>query len=360
MNPILDKILQSEKGAAPVEVDTKAKTDGNDVNDKKNEGAATEQTPPANEGSNANEEPGKPSENTDEDYDDAKVLAALKKKGININSIEELNKPAQQELTEEEKVKLAEERRKQMLVYGLQTGKIKGEGELKKYITDQSRSSREIAFELFKAERLAEDKNLTEEELNDEFADLNFEYLEEDDKKRIRASKQMDAVKQNYLQDKYGHIDALESEFDEYLQENTQKAQYGEKIKNIFAGLPQTISFDVKDPGDAKKIHSYNFNIPAESLKTLQELYQGNDYFLLFSKGGMKDEDLQATVINSVKQKQIANIISEVANAHATAMLADAAKGRRGIQPVREEGSEGNMVVSNGISDQIINSQTKK
>ena len=61
--------------------------------------------------------------------------------------------------------------------------------------------------------------------------------------------------------------------------------------------------------------------------------------------------------MNSVKNKQLDKIISEVATAHATAMVSEFAKGRRGVMPVREEGTEGNMVVSNGVVDQILNSK---
>lgn len=324
-------------------------TDDNDADKNKDKGT----TPPAA----ANPPAAAP---TDE-LDPEKVLAFLQKKGMAINSIDEIGRPAPAELTKEQKEQLGIEKRKNMLVYGLQEGKITSEAEYKNYLVDLEKPARDIAYEVFKAERLAEDDTLTEDDLVDEFKDMNFEHLEEGNSKRVRAAKLMEKAKAEYINEKYAAIEGLEADFDEHVNEVQSIQQYSSRIDTLFTGLPEKISFEIKDPNDDKKVLSYDFTIPKDSLATLQKLYKGNEYFALFSKGNMKDEDMQATILNTLRTKELNKIINEIATSHAAAMVDDLAKGRRGVPPDREKGgSEGNLVVSNGISDQLIQQQDKK
>ena len=289
----------------------------------------------------------------DSDLDDDKLLAMLQKKNPNIKALSDILAKAPEQ-TDAEKAAALEEKKGKMLVYGLQSGAIKNDEQYRNYITDLNKSAREIALEAYLAEALADDPEADEEDIIKDFEDDNFEHLAVTDKRRIKAAKAMEAIKQSYIDEKYDSIVNLESEYEDVIKEEQNLADYSNRVENIVTKIPAEIPFEIKV---GNKTLTYQYKVKPEILTAIKELYKGKEYFKLFNQGNIKDEDLNQTLLNSLQVKEFKNIIQEISTAHATSLLNDAAKGRRGERPERDEAGEGQTIGGGGISDQIINEQ---
>ena len=287
------------------------------------------------------------------DLDDDKLLALLQKKNPNIKNLSDILGKAP-ELSEAEKVIALEQKKSKMLVYGLKSGAIKNDEQYRSYITDLNKSAREIALQAYKAEALIEDPEAEDEDIIKDFEDENFEHLAETDKRRIRATKAMEAAKQSYINGKYDSIVNLESDYEDVIQEEQDAVVYGSRIENIVSQIPAELPFEIKV---GNKTLTYQYKVKPEILAEIKSMYKGIEYFKLFNQGKLKDDELKQTLLNSLQGKEFKNIIQEISTAHANSLLNDTAKGRRGERPERDDAGEGQAVGGGGISDQIINEQ---
>ena len=274
----------------------------------------------------------------DDDIDDEKLKKILNKRGISVDDLNKLKvvEAEPKPLTDEEKQQQAEQKRKDMLVFGLESGIIKSDSDYHNFIQDLNTPARELAYQEFKAERLEDDAELSEEEIQQEFAELQNEHLEEDDKRRIRSAKKLEKFKADYLSEKYQDIQSLEEEYDEHTSIAKQLSKYNTKVDNIFNEISDELTFDVKDATDSKKTHTYKFKISQEILQSVKDLYKGKSLAPTFSSDGTKDETIKNAILLSIKNKEMDNIINELAHSYASAKIDEIQKGRKGLFPQRE------------------------
>ena len=291
---------------------------------------------------------------------DESVIEYLRGQGVNISKIDELKKP----MTDDEKKKNEADRKKNILLFGISNNIIKGEEEYRQHLSDLNKPAREIAFELYRQEILEENPQATIEEINEGFESEYFEDLPETDKRRVRAKKRMNDIKGDYIYDKYGHILELESQYDAYESASKARENYITEVDEIISSMPRELSFEIKDRVDSKKTYSYKYILSDGEVSEINNLYKGPEHVALFSTGKVTKENMAAAITNTILNKNLHKIINEVATAHASSLLLEAPRGRRGILPERNEGGSGELeedkYVGKGIAIGIVETEKNK
>lgn len=301
--------------------------------------------------------------------DDAAVLEYLKKSGKNINSLDDIGKPASAELTDEEKREQAEQRRDAVRKFAL-TNKKATSTDFDNYVRETSIPKKELAFRLYKEERLTALKKANtpadqipdDKALQEEFNEAHFQYAAEDDAKRLRSERLLEQSVDNYIQDKYANILDLEEEYDSHEQTTVRKQDYGKLIDSVVDGLGTEMSFEIIIDKDKGTKFPFTFKITPEVQKAMKATYMNDTSFNLFGQGNVNKELLEQAIRGNIIQREYQNIISEGAVAYASSLMDEKAKGRRGIPPVRkEEGNEGGEKTVNKVVKGILeNAENKK
>jgi hypothetical protein len=307
---------------------------GNNVNE---EGAA------ADGGEGAQGDPAAPTEGTqeptptgtnnpEEGLNTDQVLAFLKKQGIEINSLEEIKKPAEQKpLTEEELRQQEEEKRNAIRAFGLQAGKVTST-ELDNYVRESSLPVNAMAYAIFRQSRLDElkkegvtDAELpTEEDLQAEFNDEYFQYADEKDPKRKRAENRMQREVDEYLKSKYKKVYSLEGEYEAHHSETNRRKEYNQVVEAALATIPDQLKVEIKG-------QSFTYKVPDEVRQRLKELYLGDAQFNTLKSTGLTKEQLAEAMEKNIRAIELDNIIKEVAEAYGAALLDAQGRGRRAI-----------------------------
>ncbi len=125
-------------------------------------------------------------EDTDDDIEDEKLLAVLRKRGLKIDKLDDL-KPAEKQLTEEEQQAAKKELRENALKYALNNKLITAD-ELKNYNIDSDKSPRDIVLKQFTDKWRETEKDLSDEDAEERFAAYMKESLPEDNWERKELS----------------------------------------------------------------------------------------------------------------------------------------------------------------------------
>lgn len=299
----------------------------------------------------------------DDDIPEEKLLAALAKKGHKFTSLEDLNKPAPAAvpLTEEEKRQQEQQRRDNIRQYALQSKKVTST-EFDNYVKDTSVPVVEMAFRLFKDERIAElresnvpaDQMPDDKSLRDEFDEAHFQYADESDPKRKRHEKLLHELVDNHIADKYSNILQLDEDYDNHQNTTVKRAAYGQMIDSVVSELGDTLSFNI--PDEKGNPTPFTYKITPDVSKAVKELYGNDASFSLFGQSNVNKEIIAQAIKGSVIQKEFDKILAEVAIAYASLKVDEISKGRRGIPPVRNEsGSQGGEKKENKVIKSIIN-----
>lgn len=283
-------------------------------------------------GENQNPAPPPPVE-----IDEATIIKALSEKhGITVASLSELKPSQQQNLTADELEELEQVRQNNIRAYALQTGKVTTTL-LDKYIRESSLPTNELAFSIYKADRVAELKEAktpdteipNDEALLLEFNELNFQMADPTDPKRKQAEKRMLKSVDDYLQTAYEPVYQLEDQYNQHQDAVQQRSVYNTQVAEVLTSIGDQLEFEVTD--DKQKI-KYPVKLNPEEIKAVETLYGTDEMFSsLAGKKGVTKEVLTEAVRNSLIGKHFNKILDSIATAHASAKVTALKLGRREI-----------------------------
>jgi hypothetical protein len=276
------------------------------------------------------------------------VLNFLKKNGIEVGSISEITKKPTEEPSQVDKDKAAEAKRSSIRAFGLQNGKVTTT-ELDSYARDINTHPTDLAYDIFKKQRLAElkaegvaeDKMPTDEALYKDFADYNYLEADEKDPKRVRREKELELYVDNYLKNTYKNIYGLESDYNEHETVQQARSSYNGHVAEAFKNIPTELSFSFPDVKDAsgKTQLTYKVKPSPEVLRAIQESYNSDAMFSILQSKNVDDKFIAEAIQNELILKDLPRVIAEVANAHATAEVSKVARGRRNMMDSNDSGA---------------------
>lgn len=223
------------------------------------------------------------------EINDAAVLKYLQQKGLSVNSLDDLNKP----VTEADLAKQAEDRESAKLTYGLNKGLFNRKTH-EQYILDKS-NKQQLVFAQFYQEAKKEDADLSDDDIQAEFASKYGLDAEEGTRKYKRGQQELDILSDIILKNKYQNIYKLDNDFDAYEKQTTTQKEFE---RTILAEAP-VFKKHVDDVfGELKKIttkftddESYDVEVLDDALNSLKEKFLDKDYVAQqISKGYTKEE----------------------------------------------------------------------
>lgn len=199
---------------------------GQSSGDKKGDATATSGTP---EGSNGDGNATKPNAGKDPipgEPDDTALLAALRKRGINVNSFDDLRpKP--------DAAQLAEQRDAKMLSFGLNNG-LFTRRDYENYVKDSS-DIRALVFNQYLKEAKEDDQDLTNEEIQAEFEQKYSLDHDPESRRYKRGMQEITLLAEKILKEKYQKIFTAEAEFQKH--EKTEQGRLSRQ-ENILSKAP--------------------------------------------------------------------------------------------------------------------------
>jgi hypothetical protein len=298
-------------------------------------------------------------EKPDEDIDDAILLKHLEKRGLKFGAITDINKPAERELTEVEKRDAENARRDSVRAFALQSKKVTST-QLDNYAKDTNLSAVELAFNLFKKEKIEEltadkipaDKMPTDEEIRNEFNDIHYQYAEKTDPKRIHSEKLLQKVADEYINNTYANVLDLDEEYDNHQQTTQKRTVYATQVEQVINDLGTELDFQITND---KEVFPFKFKITPEVQNAVRKSYLNDGTFSALGQGNVDKKLLDAAIRGNIIQTEFSRILSEGAVAYLSSKMDDIPKGRRGIKPERKEtGSEGGEKTVNKVVSGIL------
>jgi hypothetical protein len=289
------------------------------------------------------------------------LLRQLAKKGINVSKVDDLKpKPAeqQQELTDTQKEEARKKKQDNMRAYGLQNGKVSST-ELDEFARESAEPKDALALKLYKAERLAEMKEQnvpaedypSDQDMEHDFKEQYFLYAAEGDSKRKRAAKELETMSAAYLKARYKNVYGLEHDFDQHETTAVRRVAYNQTISQVVDSLPQQIDIPVKD-AETNSTINYPFKVSDAVKQKIRELYSNDSSFSVFGQSALNPDDLSKAMVQNIRESEFQNIVSEIANSHASGLLQKVGKGRRaipengGVSLLQPSGNDGEKTVS--------------
>jgi hypothetical protein len=306
---------------------------GNQEDEAAKKKAEEEAKPKAAEGSN-------PSTPSIPETDEQSVLKFLRERGISVDSINDLNKP----VTEADLAKEAEERESAKLTFGLNKGLFNRKTH-EQFILDRN-SKQDLVFAHYAAESKKEDPELTDEEIQTEFAEKYGLSSEPNTRKHKRGQEEINLLGDLILQKKYASIYKLDTEFDQH--ESQIKGQ--KEIENKIRLQAPTYKKDIEDVfSELKKIshkygedEQYELEASEESLNDLKAKFLDSNYVAQKILQGYTKEQLKETAFTAYLSQNWPTLVKKMAEQ----MAFKKEKGVRGIVPVSTQSQQAQEQVS--------------
>lgn len=190
----------------------------------------------------AKEEEEKRKQNTPAELDDNTVLAHLKKKGISVESFDDLKPKKSQDEIDAEK----QQRESEKLSWGLKNKRFKKE-ELEGYIVD-SKSPQNLIYNIFSEKVKNANPDFTDEQIQEQFKERYGLNKDPDSWEYKQGQEELSLMSTHLLNQKYAPILALDNEYSQYEQQETSKSSmqakiianapaYKKDIESVFDGL---------------------------------------------------------------------------------------------------------------------------
>lgn len=274
----------------------------------------------------------------DDDIPEEKLLAALKKRGHDIASLEQLKVP-DAPLTEEQKKEQAKRLRAEAIAYGLTSNKFTQE-EVEAFAVDQAKTPAEIAKTIFTDRLRQQEPNLTEEELNERFDDWMMTNAEDGNWQKKMRQDEISNLQQLYIENKYGKILGITNEYQQAIILNKQRQEYDTAIEKAAGSLPDKMTFEVpviKEDGTTE-IKNYSYTIPKDAVAAAKAEFLKEENFHILGKGDVNAQAIQEALTYAIKNRELDRIIATVSNSHASEQIKSIKMGRQGIMPTRDAG----------------------
>lgn len=287
---------------------------GNNNNGDQQQQAAAQQQQSEEKGFNLKDLEGMPEEQRNAILD--------KLTGGKFKSLEELNPPKQK--SAEELAEEATTNRRNALAWGLENGRFKQE-DYDNAVVLKSKSDRELALMAFGESVRAEEKDLTDAEVEELFKDAYHEGQKEDSMLFKTGQRNIKELAAAVRQNKTGILDSFEGEYNEVQQINQQFKGYKKQLKDVIAQQPKSFEFSFEHPnldGTANTL-KYTLNVDQKEIDKVVSEMSSEKYFSvrnLEANGKYDDkklaEDFQyhlkARVFDTVMKQALADNTKDV------------------------------------------------
>lgn len=265
------------------------------------------------------------------------ILKYLQQKGITVNSLDDLNKPK----TEADIEKQAEDRENAKLTYGLNKGLFNRKTH-EQFILDKS-NKQQLVFVQYYQEAKKEDPELSDEDIQSEFASKYGLDSEPTTRKHKRGLQEIEILGDIILKNKYNNIYKLDGEYDTYEKQTLTQKEFERKLLSEAPNYKKTVD-DVF--GELKKIttkfsddESYDVDILDDAIVGLKEKFLDKNFIAQKISEGYTKEELKEVAFTAILKQNWPLIAKEIAN---QAILKQQ-KGVKGIMPIGgQHNSSGN------------------
>jgi len=263
----------------------------------------------------------------EKEIDDIAVLAYLNKQGINATSLEDLKKPVV-----EDKEKIAERKEAEKLSWGLSNGKFTRK-EYETLVTD-STNLEKLAFSDYYTKAKAEDPNLSDEEIQTEFAEIYGINEDVNSRKYKNGQRNLNVVANEILKSKHQKILALDNEFSSFEQ---QQLTAKEKERKIIAQAPiykkdvQTAMNKIKKiTAKFDDTESYEAQVADELITKVENEFLSPAYAAKMIEKGYTVDQIEEIGITRVLREAFPILTKEVAIQYHNKKVA----GTKGVLPL--------------------------
>ena len=267
--------------------------------------------------------------------DDA-VLKYLQQKGLPVNSLDELNKP----VTEADLAKQADDRENAKLTYGLNKGLFNRKTH-EQYILDKS-NKQQLVFAQYYQDAKKEDPELTDEDIQVEFAAKYGLDAEPNTRKHKRGLQEIDILGDLILKNKYTNIYKLDNEYDVYERQTMSQKEFERKLISEAPIYKKTVD-DIF--GELTKIttkfsddESYEVDVMEDVVIALKEKFLDKSFVAQKISEGYTKEDLKEVAFTALLKQNWPLIAKEIVNQ----ALLKQQKGVKGIIPLGVQQKEAN------------------
>jgi len=259
----------------------------------------------------------KPKFNSDELSDEEKDELLAKLTGGKIKSRAELEPKV--EKTAEEIAKEKEDKKKEALAWGIDSGKIKMD-EYDKAVLAKSKSDREIALQLFTAEEMAEDKDLKPEEAEQMLMDAYHEGDEESKLFKV-GQKEIKKLADAYRKETAAAVDGIDQEYEQHTQIISQFKAYKGQVKKVAAELPKEVTFNFdyeplnKELDGAKSTLKFSVPVDEKAINKIISDYSSENNFALrntLSNGKIDEKKISEEMSYHLKAMMFDKAIPEL------------------------------------------------
>lgn len=291
----------------------------------------------------------------DDDLPTEALLKMLAKKGINVNSLEDL-RPKQ---TPEEIAALEQKRKSDMLAYGLQTGKFKKE----EYDSFQQATANKMA--IVTSDLTEKIKNaypeLTDEQVEEKVAQYTMAHLPADDVLRVQREQELIELADTRLQKQFKNIYSLESDFDQHLQGITNKTNFENKVKaalpvyqkdlDTVLGQMQTLTVPVPDTKNPANSLNVELKFSETDLNEVRDALLIPDTIVKKVKDGYTVDQLAKEAKAVLLIQHFDRLISQAAKDYNSQQKELYIRGRKGVLPSNVTIDVADDALADGLQD---------
>lgn len=281
------------------------------------------------------------SKEEDIDTTDDEIIALLKKKGIDVSSLEDL-KPKVDPAIESEK------RESKKITYALEKGII-SKREYDAYISDNS-NRQSVVFAEFSKEEKENDPDLTEEEILEKFNETFFLNAEEGSLKYKRGQRLLNKEADAIIKERHGKYFEIDSIFDTFEKESIATTNQAKKIKEQTPIYTKSVEDSISQLskltfklGDS----SFTVSIPEKTLTDVKKSWMNEGQMEKAILSGMSSDEIKGAIEMTILKGSFESIINSVANKK----IESKAKGTQGIPTdinLRNEGDKNKKTFSAG------------
>jgi len=259
--------------------------------------------------------------------DDA-VLKYLQQKGLSVNSLEDLNKP----VTEADLAKQADDRESAKLTYGLNKGLFNRKTH-EQFILDKS-NKQQLVFAQYYQDAKKEDPELSDEDIQAEFASKYGLDSEPATRKYKRGQQEIDILSDIILKNKYQNIYKLDNEFDIHEKQTTTQKEFEKRILNeapVFKKHVDDVFSELKKiTTKFSEDESYEVEVLDESLNSLKEKFLDKNFVAQKISQGYTKEEIKDIAFSALLNQNWPVFAQEIVKQ----ALYKQQKGVKGITPV--------------------------
>lgn len=245
------------------------------------------------------------------DEDKAEMLSALT--GGKIKSLDDLNPPAPK--SKEELAAEAQKKSQDALTWALETGRVK-KGDYEKAIVEKAKSNREIALSLFTAQVQEGDPAINDGEAEELFKFQYGEELEPTDRLYKLGQKSIDKIADAYRKDNFGSMDSIDTEYDNFVQTQSDFKSYKANVKKAVSELPKELAVSIPFKNIDGTEQTLEYKVPIDDKvisKLISDLSEERAFVLrkTYGEGKIDEKALTKEFNYHVKAMMYDKVLSE-------------------------------------------------